>query len=128
MTQWNEAVEYFHKALGLKRDDSFSTTMLGNAIEHLISESLPVNGKLQFKIAKNTFYNHFYSDDLALLSPAQMPYEQPKVIEQFLTSKESEEKSLIAKSNPKFKSSTSISQTTIIKCDENDDMEMDISN
>ena len=32
------AVEYYHKALGLRRDDTFSTTMLGYSIEHLLDD------------------------------------------------------------------------------------------
>jgi tetratricopeptide (TPR) repeat protein len=43
MCNWNEAVEYFHKALGLKRDDPFSTSMLTHAIEHLINGMTPLN-------------------------------------------------------------------------------------
>uniref|UniRef100_A0A0A9YB07 Cell division cycle protein 16 n=1 Tax=Lygus hesperus TaxID=30085 RepID=A0A0A9YB07_LYGHE len=39
-----EAVEYFHKALGQRRDDTFSTTMLTNAMEALVSDSPPYDG------------------------------------------------------------------------------------
>ncbi|RWS15248.1 cell division cycle protein 16-like isoform X1 [Dinothrombium tinctorium] len=46
MCQWNTAVEYFHKALGLKREDPFSTAMLGHAIEHLINEITPIDDEL----------------------------------------------------------------------------------
>ncbi|GAB6028590.1 anaphase promoting complex subunit cdc16 [Chamberlinius hualienensis] len=35
------AVDYFHKALGLKRDNTFSTTMLGQVIEQLMNEIPP---------------------------------------------------------------------------------------
>ncbi|CAH1788277.1 unnamed protein product [Owenia fusiformis] len=35
------AVDYFHKALGLKRDDTFSTTMLGAAIEQMMGDIAP---------------------------------------------------------------------------------------
>lgn len=38
------SVETFHKALGLKRDDSFSTTMLTYVIEHLMEEAPPFVG------------------------------------------------------------------------------------
>ena len=33
-----EAVEAFHKALGIRRDDTFSTTMLNNVIEQMTNE------------------------------------------------------------------------------------------
>uniref|UniRef100_A0A1B6LCT4 Cell division cycle protein 16 homolog n=1 Tax=Graphocephala atropunctata TaxID=36148 RepID=A0A1B6LCT4_9HEMI len=39
-----EAVELFHKALGLRRDDSFSTTMLSYCIEHLVDSTPPFLG------------------------------------------------------------------------------------
>lgn len=39
------AVDWFHKALGLKRDDTFSTTMLGYVIEQLCEEQEPYPGK-----------------------------------------------------------------------------------
>lgn len=35
------AVDYFHKALGIRRDDTFSTTMLNNVIEALMIEMSP---------------------------------------------------------------------------------------
>ncbi|XP_052104974.1 cell division cycle protein 16 homolog [Mytilus californianus] len=35
------AVDYFHKALGIRRDDTFSTTMLTNVMEALMSEMAP---------------------------------------------------------------------------------------
>ncbi|KAK7090544.1 cell division cycle protein 16 homolog isoform X2 [Littorina saxatilis] len=38
------AVDFFHKALGLRRDDAFSTTMLGHVIEALMSEVPPIVG------------------------------------------------------------------------------------
>ncbi|KAG0412409.1 hypothetical protein HPB47_010452, partial [Ixodes persulcatus] len=41
MCHWSEAVDYFHKALGLQRDDTFSTTMLSQVIEHLMNELPP---------------------------------------------------------------------------------------
>lgn len=40
------AVDWFHKALGLKRDDTFSTTMLGYVIEQLSEEQEPYPGKI----------------------------------------------------------------------------------
>ncbi len=39
-----EAVESFHKALGIRRDDTFSTTMLNNVIEQLMVEEPPFQG------------------------------------------------------------------------------------
>ncbi|XP_053593265.1 cell division cycle protein 16 homolog [Microplitis demolitor] len=36
-----EAVDAFHRALGLRRDDTFTTTMLGYVLEQLIDESPP---------------------------------------------------------------------------------------
>ncbi|EEC19496.1 cell division cycle regulator protein, putative [Ixodes scapularis] len=44
MCHWSEAVDYFHKALGLQRDDTFSTTMLSQVIEHLMNELPPYQG------------------------------------------------------------------------------------
>ncbi|XP_013411443.1 cell division cycle protein 16 homolog [Lingula anatina] len=38
------AVDYFHKALGLRRDDTFSTTMLSNAVEELMGDMFPCDG------------------------------------------------------------------------------------
>ncbi|XP_076454302.1 cell division cycle protein 16 homolog isoform X2 [Babylonia areolata] len=38
------AVDFFHKALGLRRDDAFSTTMLSNVMEALMNEVSPVVG------------------------------------------------------------------------------------
>lgn len=35
--KWSEAVQYLHKALGLKRDDAFSSSMLNHAMDHLVS-------------------------------------------------------------------------------------------
>lgn len=35
----HEAVDAFHRALGLRRDDTFTTTMLGYVMEQLIEES-----------------------------------------------------------------------------------------
>lgn len=42
MMNWNLAVEYFHKALGLKREDQFSSQMLSQSIEHLINSMTPL--------------------------------------------------------------------------------------
>lgn len=40
-----EAVDCFHKALGLRTDDTFSTTMLTYVIEELADKSQPFKGK-----------------------------------------------------------------------------------
>uniref|UniRef100_A0A671NP79 Cell division cycle protein 16 homolog n=1 Tax=Sinocyclocheilus anshuiensis TaxID=1608454 RepID=A0A671NP79_9TELE len=39
MGDFESAIDYFHTALGLKRDDTFSVTMLGHCIEMYISDS-----------------------------------------------------------------------------------------
>lgn len=44
MGNTQEAVDAFHKALGLRRDDTFTTTMLGYVMEQLIDESPPFPG------------------------------------------------------------------------------------
>ncbi|KAJ8962122.1 hypothetical protein NQ318_018079 [Aromia moschata] len=41
MGHYDEAVDWFHKALGLKRDDTFSTTMLNYVIDQLTEEKPP---------------------------------------------------------------------------------------
>lgn len=41
MGQSLKAVDYFHKALGIRRDDSFSTTMLQQVFDVLIAETTP---------------------------------------------------------------------------------------
>ena len=50
MTHYFDAVESFHKALSLRRDDAFSTTMLNNVIEHLVDEVTPFESKFFFKL------------------------------------------------------------------------------
>lgn len=40
----DEAVDAFHKALGIRRDDTFSTTMLSYVIEQLAEEAFPYEG------------------------------------------------------------------------------------
>lgn len=39
-----EAIDWFHKALGLKRDDTFSTTMLNYVIERHWEDKPPFPG------------------------------------------------------------------------------------
>jgi anaphase-promoting complex subunit 6 len=39
-----EAVDAFHKALGIRRDDTFSTTMLSYVIEQLAEDTPPFQG------------------------------------------------------------------------------------
>ncbi|ESO83785.1 hypothetical protein LOTGIDRAFT_132783 [Lottia gigantea] len=41
-----KAVDYFHKALGIRRDDAFSTTMLGNVMDALMLDMSPGFGML----------------------------------------------------------------------------------
>lgn len=43
-----EAEEAFHKALGIRRDDSFSTSMLNNVIEQMISDEPTFSGNALF--------------------------------------------------------------------------------
>lgn len=40
----DEAIDWFHKSLGLKRDDTFSTTMLNYVIERQSEEQPPFPG------------------------------------------------------------------------------------
>jgi hypothetical protein len=44
----DEAVDAFHKALGLRRDDTFSTTMLSYVIEQLAEDTPPFQGSSLF--------------------------------------------------------------------------------
>lgn len=44
----DEAVEWFHNALGLKRDDTFSTTMLNYIMGQLTDEKPPYSGNSSF--------------------------------------------------------------------------------
>ena len=46
MQRFFDAVESFHKALSLRRDDAFSTTMLNNVMEHLVDDITPFESKL----------------------------------------------------------------------------------
>ena len=43
-----EAIESFHKALGIRRDDTFSTTMLNFVVERMIGDDPPYSGELIF--------------------------------------------------------------------------------
>ena len=45
MQKYFDAVESFHQALSLRRDDAFSTTMLNNVVEHLKDDIIPFEGK-----------------------------------------------------------------------------------
>lgn len=61
MNDAGQAVEYFQKALALKRDDTFSTTMLNAVLESYLSEAPPFNGSSNFfpsifKDAKNAYF------------------------------------------------------------------------
>ncbi|XP_072035292.1 cell division cycle protein 16 homolog isoform X2 [Amphiura filiformis] len=44
MGNFSMAIDYFHKALGVGRDDTFSVTMLAHAIEQYICEMSPCEG------------------------------------------------------------------------------------
>lgn len=116
--KWNEAVEYFHKvctrfgyhfksylitfssqALGLKRDDPFSTNMLQHSIDHLI------NG-------------------ISSIDEDSPPYESPSYIEEVLAKKTSSGNLLIPKEEPLEEANLSISamnESSMM------DVEMDIS-
>lgn len=45
MGRTEDAVEWFHKALGLRRDDTFSTSMLNYVIQLLSEEQLAYPGQ-----------------------------------------------------------------------------------
>jgi anaphase-promoting complex subunit 6 len=45
-----EAVETFHKALGQRRDDTFSTTMLTYVMEQLVGETPPYLGIINIRL------------------------------------------------------------------------------
>lgn len=49
-----EAVDAFHRALGLRRDDTFTATMLGYVMEQLIDEAPPYPGT--YIIQLNRYY------------------------------------------------------------------------
>lgn len=42
-----DAVDMFHKALSLRRDDSFSISMLSYTMEHFMESSVPFKGMLE---------------------------------------------------------------------------------
>ncbi|XP_054280788.1 cell division cycle protein 16 homolog [Macrosteles quadrilineatus] len=78
-----EAVDTFHKALGLRRDDSFSLTMLANVIEQLM-ETTPafpgapdtVPGFDTMKTQSTTLHNNPLFDMFTpLSSPSSPPFE-----------------------------------------------------
>lgn len=56
MGNTQEAVDAFHRALGLRRDDTFTTTMLTYVMEQLIEESPPYPGIYE----KFSIFNVFY--------------------------------------------------------------------
>ncbi|XP_074658547.1 cell division cycle protein 16 homolog [Tubulanus polymorphus] len=65
------AVDYFHRALGLRRDDTFSTTMLTNSIEQLMGEMAPCEDMTQEPILTGT--TKFSSSSLAETSTISEP-------------------------------------------------------
>ncbi|XP_054003923.1 cell division cycle protein 16 homolog isoform X3 [Hylaeus anthracinus] len=55
MGNTQEAVDAFHRALGLRRDDTFTTTMLTYVMEQLIEESPPYPADARIDIPKYKF-------------------------------------------------------------------------
>uniref|UniRef100_A0A8C7VDK8 Cell division cycle 16 homolog (S. cerevisiae) n=1 Tax=Oncorhynchus mykiss TaxID=8022 RepID=A0A8C7VDK8_ONCMY len=55
MGDFESAIDYFHTALGLKRDDTFSVTMLGHCIEMYIGDTDAYIGKTSY-IGKMTSF------------------------------------------------------------------------
>ena len=53
-----EAVEAFHRALSLKRDDTFSKSMLNYVIEQLMGDTAPFEGKNQTLFYSRPLKNH----------------------------------------------------------------------
>jgi anaphase-promoting complex subunit 6 len=53
----DEAVDAFHKALGIRRDDTFSTTMLSYVIEQLAEDTPPFQGIAIFILLALNVYN-----------------------------------------------------------------------
>ena len=56
-----EAVEAFHRALSLKRDDTFSKSMLNYVIEQLMGDTAPFDGKFAtftHKMGKWSFHGY----------------------------------------------------------------------
>jgi tetratricopeptide (TPR) repeat protein len=43
--KYDQAIEYFQKALALKRDDTFSTTMLNSVLDAYLNEAPAFLGK-----------------------------------------------------------------------------------
>lgn len=56
MGNTQEAVDAFHRALGLRRDDTFTTTMLTYVMEQLIEESPPYPGMYTYIKKFNFIY------------------------------------------------------------------------
>ena len=57
MGQCKKAAELFHKALALKRDDTFSTNMLNYVLELLVDEyQEPVKPDVEFSHLKQPFF------------------------------------------------------------------------
>lgn len=57
----NNAVESFHKALGIRREDTFSTNMLTAVIEQLMNSVAPFPGmnQLQLRTMEPVIRNYF---------------------------------------------------------------------
>lgn len=73
-----EAVDWFHKALGVDRGDTFSSTMLNCLIEELADERPPFDGKFQF-IEFYLFSNDYYSKGAPIGIPQFIPKENSRL-------------------------------------------------
>lgn len=48
----SEAVETLHKSLGIRRNDSFTTTLLNSVIELLVEQEEPFEGNINLTMIK----------------------------------------------------------------------------
>uniref|UniRef100_A0A673WUB8 Cell division cycle 16 homolog (S. cerevisiae) n=1 Tax=Salmo trutta TaxID=8032 RepID=A0A673WUB8_SALTR len=62
MGDFESAIDYFHTALGLKRDDTFSVTMLGHCIEMYIGDTDAYIGKTSYIGKTTSFATHAKTD------------------------------------------------------------------
>uniref|UniRef100_A0A665VLR0 Cell division cycle 16 homolog (S. cerevisiae) n=1 Tax=Echeneis naucrates TaxID=173247 RepID=A0A665VLR0_ECHNA len=81
MGDFESAIDYFHTALGLKRDDTFSVTMLGHCIEMYIGDTDAYIGMIQLseelilslKIDRGYFFHEAEkSDYLITITPLRL--------------------------------------------------------
>ncbi|EHB01156.1 Cell division cycle protein 16-like protein [Heterocephalus glaber] len=62
MGNFENAVDYFHTALGLRRDDTFSVTMLGHCIEMYIGDSEAyIGADIKDKLKCYDFDKHYFT-------------------------------------------------------------------